>query len=153
MLTACDVEVDQAAISRALSLCVADPDLRGSDAKGKIDYERFARAIGEADLGGVNKTVAPTLESFGKEEVDVNVKEDGDGVKVSVGVKTVMSYSPDTLKAMNVGCDSPPRSVELGSDIEEPEEPRSPDSLPEPSPGHIEVKQWDGPVVKRINQL
>ena len=153
VLTTCDVEVDQAAISRALSLCVADPDLRGSDAKGKIDYERFARAIGEADLGGVNKTVAPTLESFGKEEVDVNVKEDGDGVKVSVGVKTVMSYSPDTLKAMNVGCDSPPRSVELGSDIEEPEEPRSPDSLPEPSPGHIEVKQWDGPVVKRINQL
>lgn len=153
VLTACDVEVDQAAISRALSLCVADPDLRGPDAKGKIDYERFARAIGEADLGGVNKTVAPTLESFGKEEVDVNVEEDGDGVKVSVSVKTVMSYSPDTLKAMNVGCDSPPRSVELGSDIEEPEEPRSPDSLPEPSPGHVEVKQWDGPVVKRINQL
>lgn len=153
VLTACDVEVDQAAISRALGLCVADPDLRGPDAKGKIDYERFARAIGEADLGGVNKTVAPTLESFGKEEVDVNVEEDGDGVKVSVRVKTVMSYSPDTLKAMNVGCDSPPRSVELGSDIEEPEEPRSPDSLPEPSPGHIEVKQWDGPVVKRINQL
>ena len=54
---------------------------------------------------------------------------------------------------MNVGCETPPRGVELGSDVEEPEEPRSPDSLPEPSPGHIEVKQWDGPVVKRINQL
>ena len=39
----------------ALSLCVADPDLRGPDAKGKIDYERFARAIGEADLGGATR--------------------------------------------------------------------------------------------------
>lgn len=148
---ACDVEVDQAAIDRALSQCAADTDLRGPDAKGKIDYERFARAIGDVDLAGVNKSLAPTLETFGKEEIDVNDAAEGvEGVSDDVGVKT---YSPETLKAMNVGCETPPRGVELGSDVEEPEEPRSPDSLPEPSPGHIEVKQWDGPVVKRINQL
>jgi Ca2+-binding EF-hand superfamily protein len=151
VLVACDVEVDQAAIDRALSQCAADTDLRGPDAKGKIDYERFARAIGDVDLAGVNKSVAPTLETFGKEEIDVNDAAEGvEGVSDDVGVKT---YSPETLKAMNVGCETPPRGVELGSDVEEPEEPRSPDSLPEPSPGHIEVKQWDGPVVKRINQL
>ena len=151
VLVACDVEVDQAAIDRALSQCAADTDLRGPDAKGKIDYDRFARAIGDVDLAGVNKSVAPTLETFGKEEVDVNDAAEGvEGVSDDAGVKT---YSPETLKAMNVGCETPPRGVELGSDVEEPEEPRSPDSLPEPSPGHIEVKQWDGPVVKRINQL
>ena len=152
VLVACDVEVDQAAIDRALSQCAADTDLRGPDAKGKIDYERFARAIGDVNLAGVNKSVAPTLETFGKEEVDVNdgAAEGVEGGDDDAGVKT---YSPETLKAMNVGCETPPRGVELGSDVEEPEEPRSPDSLPEPSPGHIEVKQWDGPVVKRINQL
>ena len=156
VLVACDVEVDQAAIDRALSQCAADTDLRGPDAKGKIDYERFARAIGDVDLAGVNKSVAPTLETFGKEEVDVNLPGAAEGVDVVEGVNDdagVKTYSPETLKAMNVGCETPPRGVELGSDVEEPEEPRSPDSLPEPSPGHIEVKQWDGPVVKRINQL